>query len=393
MEPSVAYLAGGRLLVKHPHRDAVEIESPFATAALERLSREQSVNGWKSQNGVWASSARVRQGLPGRLDMLHGRRSSAFKAIVRGTSSSEIYYLLDLDGVTGLFRYDLKTGAETRLMHRNEFPAQHLAVADGCGVVISLHEDDGSATVAASDNEGRHWRALTGGDSVDESPAWIPGTKRVVYQSSGIARNEIGLRIGQGPYVIESLDLDTANKVETLASQADHDLLLPRVSSDGSLHFVRRPYQRAVQASENIFTILRDFLLFPFRLLRMIFDMLNFKSLMYSGRTLTSTDPASFLQRQQGHAALWGQMADAHRRAPATGAESAESLVPREWQLIRRSPDGSERVLADRVLAYDLCANGSIVYTTGTRIYHVTADGSETRVCKDAMIEAVVALG
>ena len=392
MEPSVAYLAAGRLFVKHPHRDAVEIESPFATAALERLSREQSTNGWKAQNGVWASSARARQGLQGPLDMLPGRRSSAFKAIVRGPSSSEIYYLLNLDGVTGLFRYDLKTGSETRLMHRNEFPAQHLAVANGCGVVISLHEADGSVTVAASDDEGRHWRALTGGDSVDESPVWIPGTKRIVYQSSGIARNELGLRIGQGPYVIESLDLDAANKVETVASQADHDLLLPRVSSDGSLYFVRRPYQRAVQASASILTILRDFFLFPFRLLRMIFDMLNFKSLIYSGRTLTSADPASLLERQQGHVRLWGQMVDAHRRAPATEADSAESLVPREWKLVRRSPDGSEQILAQSVLAYDLCADGSIVYTTGTGVYHATADGSATRMCRDAMIEAVVAL-
>jgi hypothetical protein len=49
-------------------------------------------------------------------------------------------------------------------------------------------------------------------------------------------------------------------------------------------------------------------------------------------------------------------------------------------------------VLAKHVLAYDLCRDGSLVYTDGTRVYHASAGQAGVALCKARMIEAVVSL-
>ncbi len=60
---------------------------------------------------------------------------------------------------------------------------------------------------------------------------------------------------------------------------------------------------------------------------------------------------------------LQGKRIDAEkalREAPAV--HEVPSLVPADWQLVRRSPNGAEQVLATRVASYDIGADGAVVY-------------------------------
>jgi hypothetical protein len=61
--------------------------------------------------------------------------------------------------------------------------------------------------------------------------------------------------------------------------------------------------------------------------------------------------------------------------------------------LIRRADDGREDVVATSVLAYDLLADGSVVYSNGTAIFHRDPAGGVTEVCTGKLIERVVAVG
>jgi hypothetical protein len=67
-------------------------------------------------------------------------------------------------------------------------------------------------------------------------------------------------------------------------------------------------------------------------------------------------------------------------------------LVPRDWQLVRRTPDGSEATIAHNVLAFDLTADGSVLHTNGRGVYLRTADGTQARVASGHLIERVAAL-
>jgi hypothetical protein len=50
-------------------------------------------------------------------------------------------------------------------------------------------------------------------------------------------------------------------------------------------------------------------------------------------------------------------------------------------------------VLAEGVLCFDLCGDGSVVYTNGRAVYHLGAAGTREVLCKDQMIERVVVAG
>jgi hypothetical protein len=52
------------------------------------------------------------------------------------------------------------------------------------------------------------------------------------------------------------------------------------------------------------------------------------------------------------------------------------SLVPENWELVRRDLQGVERVLATNVASYDVAASGAIVFTNGRGVFALEPDGS-----------------
>jgi hypothetical protein len=81
-------------------------------------------------------------------------------------------------------------------------------------------------------------------------------------------------------------------------------------------------------------------------LLRAVFHYLNFFSLMYTRKPLTSASGPA-MQADIKSILLQGRRIDAQK---ALGSEQpvqgAPSLVPNSWELVSRSREGVERILA-----------------------------------------------
>src|SRR6185503_6097418 len=88
-----------------------------------------------------------------------------------------------------------------------------------------------------------------------------------------------------GPYCIQHLDVESGS-LNTLAEDPRFDLLTPFQTSTGTLYFIRRPYRTGREL--NPLTLLKDIILFPFRLLLAVFHFLQFFSMRYSGKKLSS---------------------------------------------------------------------------------------------------------
>jgi hypothetical protein len=84
---------------------------------------------------------------------------------------------------------------------------------------------------------------------------------------------------------------------------------------------------------------------------------------------------------------IWGNLVQSHR-ADAPEDESAD-LVPKSWELRRRSANGETKTLASGVLAYDVGADGAVVYTNGNAVFLLTPDGRKQHVVNERMIEQV----
>jgi hypothetical protein len=388
MPLAIAYLADGKLFLKQGDDPPRLIESPFVQQMLDRVQRSSQRNNWKNSGMGWQFSAAGMMGMAGA--QMPQMRRVRFSGLTRGTRSGELLYALDTDHVGGLFTYDVAESYERRLYHRNQFRAQSLSRHPSSGTLaLSVRADDGTAHIAILGADGKGLKEVTEGDCVDEAPQWTPGEKQVlVFQSAGVGRNQAGVRVALGPYAVQKLDLDS-NDFVTVLEEDEHDLLLPRMTSDGSLLFIRRPYD---PDGRNLspWKVLLDVALFPYRLIVAIVAFLNWFSHVFARKPLITSGGPPREGPDARYLMLWGKMIDAEKAIRAGREGDGKSLVPATWQLIRRAPDGSEQSLARHVLSFDLAEDGSIIYSNGSTIYQIGADGkSSGAICTGKMIEHV----
>jgi hypothetical protein len=392
MNQTIAYLAQGRLYIKPPDSAAKEITSQFVAQATERAQKTAERNSWKSgspgegpdmipRNMLWRGQAQV-----------SGISRMQIKGVTRG-GEGEIIFALDTDSIGGLFAHDPADGTERRLFHKAGFSAMHLARHPKQDVVaLSVQGNQLARHIALTDTQGHRVREITEGDSLDECPSWVPGAgQTLVFQSAGFARNAQGFPSTIGPYRIERLDIDRG-EMTTLVEDDRFDHLSPRVGTDESLYFIRRPYSPHL-APLSLRKALQDVLFFPFRMARAIVHFCNFFSLTFSGKPLLTAGGPQEKGRENTTLMLWGKMIDAEKAMKNSKDGTSASLVPSTWQLIRRHHTGVEDVLACAVLSFDLAPDGSIIFTDGSTIRRLTADGNAAQVCSGKLIEQVTCLG
>jgi hypothetical protein len=212
----------------------------------------------------------------------------------------------------------------------------------------------------------------------------------LVFQSAGIGRDPDGAPIGLGPTSIQELDLDHGDLVER-AEQPDSDLLGPRLTADGELLCIRRPYTPP-KSRGSVWRALLDFLLFPLRLIFALLQWFNFFTARYTGRPLTTAGGPKKQGADIKQMMIWGNLIQADQAGGGAGydaGDDAPSLVPASWQLVRQADSGSPQVLAKGVLSFAPCTDGAIIYTNGNAIYRLDPDGKRSRLHSDERIEQV----
>lgn len=377
-----AFLSNGLLFQRERGGELKQVHSPYAQEAADRRERSREKHSWKQGTSFRiAAGGSVRDFEP--ADKPLAATSAAFEA-----GGNLLYFLKD-ENMGGLFRREADSGKELRVLMK---PNLHLtdltASADGALLAACSQQKAGVAHIALFKADGSEYREVTGGDTVDSAPAWIPGApNRLVFQSAGLARNDQGYIVAQGNASIQKLDMDSGS-VTPILEDAGFDYLKPRVSPAGELLFIRRPYEAPGYGAGNL---LMDTLLFPFRLLRAVFHYLNFFSLMYSRKPLTTASGPA-MQADMKNILLQGRRVDAEKALrTARAVQGVPSLVPDSWELVSRGQDGQERVLATNVASYDLGADGAIVYSNGRGVFVLGADGSAAVALKDQLVAEVIA--
>lgn len=395
--PPIAFLAEGKLFVKRGALAPQLLESPFAQGVLDRAAQSAERHGWRQKE----------PGNPFAGNLLWGqnqRPSDVRKVAITGLTrapaddAGQILYALDTGAVGGLFTYDLAASAENRLFHKQEFRADDIACHPAKALLALSHRaEDGSASIAIMQPGTRKLTPVTEGDARDEAPAWVPVADEpqrevLLYQSAGIARNQAGHFINLGPYALQRLDLDRSQHAILLEDQS-FDFLAPRARLENNqeiTYFIRRPYKPQGHGNYTPLKLLKDILLFPFRLAVALFAFLNVMSVIFAKKPLTT---AGGPKTEMDNRALFlhGQRIDAEKAIKAARGQPA-ALVPASWELQRMTADGKTTTLAAAVLAFDLAPDGSLVYTNGSEIFHLSADGKPARVCTHSMVQQIVAL-
>jgi len=389
MAPRFAYLSAGQLHLADQDGSTRRVDSQFGEQVKQRAREIEARHGWKGEGrGARFMSTGLLWGTSSRDAAL---TQVAVRCLCRGTRDGEVQYLLDTGGLTGLCAWHTGSGVERRLLHGSDRRLQHLATdPEGEQMACSVVHRDGTSALGIMDADAADLTEITEGDVRDEAPSFVPGpARRLVYQSAGMGRDRDGRLRDVGAFSVHAIDLDRG-EVEILAEEANADLLCPRVAADGALLYIRRP--RAGRQGFSPLRAVLDTVLFPFRLLYALVSFLNFFSARYTGKPLTTAGGPKKQGADIRQMMVWGNLLDAQAAAEVSDQDEPPAVVPSSWKLLRQRPGAAPEVVADSVGYFDLCRDGSILFTNGSAVFQLRPDGSRTRLLKAALVEQVVAL-
>ena len=367
--PSFAYLAEGKLVVGRAGQQPEPIDSTFVRGVEERREEHRKRHGWRSSGMVWNTMDEGPELAQMRGMFPTEQKAARFLGVSKGPTGGEILYSLETDAVGGLFQYDIKEGYEQRLVHRQGLHLRDLTRHPVSGQLAgSVGHTDGSASLAVMQPDGARLREVTEGDAVDEAPSWVPGEEEtLVYQSAGIGRDHMDGIYGFAPFGIYKLDLAN-DRMSTVLELPEFDCLAPRITADGSLYYIRRPYQ--LEPPRDIMRMTKDVLLFPFRLMRAVVHFFHAFSMFFSRKPLITSGGPRREGPDKRRLMIRGRIVEVSRDL-ADSKNADKPLIPNSWELIRRAPNGDETTIASHVLSYDLCPDGSPIYSNGSAVFHL----------------------
>lgn len=375
------WVVDGKLFVQSAYGGVQQIASPYAQQAMDRAERSREKNAWKKGTAFGVAAH-------GNMRDFERGADPLLISSARFTSDGKLLYFQADRGMGGLFSYDVASGQEERLLHRQELQLEDLHLSpSGERIFCTVKARTGASNIATMSSSGDGLRELTGGDTIDAAPAAVPGDEQtIIYQSAGIARDQQGAWLATGHVTLQELNLQTG-RVTPVLEDPRYDFLAPRVAADGALFYIRRPYEPPHYHAGNI---VLDTLLFPFRLLRAVFHYLNFFSLMYTRKPLTGAGGAP-MQADMKDIILQGRRIDAQRalrREASIGG--VPSLVPASWQLVRRQRGGAESVVATNVSSFDITPGGTVVYSNGRGLFALDAQGRSALVSQGDLVGTVL---
>ncbi|MGH9824755.1 MAG: hypothetical protein ACREDR_16065, partial [Blastocatellia bacterium] len=334
MASGIAYVSQGKLHLRDGNGGKKTIESKFAQQVRDRTIELHKKNAWKAQGGGFLSGGMLWGKTPDDPAHLEVR----IAGLSRGRSEDELLYTLNAGKVSGLFALQPSDGLERRLFHTADFGLQHVAARyGGTEIACAVTYPFGISNIAVIANDNSGPVEITEGDSIDMSPTWTGGDARhIVYQSAGIARDASGAVHGRSPFTLQKLDMDSG-EISTLAEDKNFDLLCPRVGSDSTVYYLRRPY-RSAGKQPKWWQSLADIFLMPFRLLFAIFQYLNWFTISYTGRMLTSAgaNAQKDIDLKRKRVLMNAYDAEAANREDLLNKTSAPGLVSQDWQLVKQ---------------------------------------------------------
>lgn len=383
MTARLAYIAHGqlRLLAEGDGRGR-DFDSPFATQVHERMASLQRRSAWKEGGSSFAAET-ARQAA-------HAGRSAPvrFVDVARGGVAGEWLHVLHTGAVSGLFVVDA-SGSERRVLHTEQFDMRHVAARPGDELLACAVTRGGATNIAVVRTDGSELLDVTEGDSLDLAPSWVPGPgHRIVFQSAGLPRGDASPGSGRAPFAIQLVDADRG-EMETLAEDPQRDLLLPRMSADGCLHYIRCPHR---PPAAPLAWRIAELLMGPVYFMRGVFGFFAFFARMNqdggNARRARSGGAPHHDDVRLKDLLLQGTTRGAGSAVPPEG-EHEPSSVSSAWELVRRTPQGMTEVVATRVFAYDLRDDGSLAWTDGTRIFVQRPGGPAEELARDHLVHDV----
>ena len=395
MALSFYYISDGKA---HLYKDDKETELSWyvLNSYIEKVKSSAKRNEWKHSGSGAAFTGTYEAGADA-----ESRVSSIFSRVnCMSEYNGELLYSMTIDNTTGIYR-----------KAKDDNSADGIIISDADNAYLDFDVKDGrivlSSAFAGESHIGvmyvgdSYCRIYTEGRSWDSSPVWSASDPDKIYfccaglpindnpeprnekpKSYGEIINEIYSAAAssvRGPSSVCVFDLIDGSIDEVLSNDR-YDYVHPQSTSDGSLYYIRKPYESGV-ARSNPLGCLADVVLFPVRILGALFGFLNVFSAKYSGKTLSRNTDVK--KRNEAEVFIDGNLINAEKELKANRdrGDKNPGIIPRSWELHRLSADGRDTIIRTGVAAFKVCEDdGSILVSNGSHILRLTSDGKEEKI-------------
>lgn len=222
-------------------------------------------------------------------------------------------------------------------------------------------------------------REFTDGDSIEECPSF-DGDDRLYFSTAGYARNESGHVTAVQHKSIAVLDTVRCSMEEVLSDEK-YDYLRPVPDGKGGIYCIRQT-AGGVKNEDN--GILKDIIMFPFRMIKALGGMLNLFSMAFGGEALKSGGNARAKEKDQRQIVIDGNIINAERnlKDAESRGEKYPGIMPRDRVLLHVSAEGEEKVISCGVLDYLPLSDGGIAVSNGRHIIIRNSSGEQTAAFK-----------
>ena len=388
LDMEIVYVSQGALYLKNGDDSTRRFDSKFARELKQRAVEIHQKHAWKGESRTGYFAGGALWGVQAEDPLAINVRVTG---VSKGRTEDEVFYTMVVGNIAGVFKVSKSAGVESRLLHTAEYRLQGIAARPGAEqIACVVSYNSGLSHIAVMADADSPPIDITEGDSVDLAPSWVPGdANRLVFQSAGMARDDGGRLHGRGAFTIQAIDLD-CGELTPIAEEDGHDLVSPRMDSAGTLYYIKRPYSKPGKEDRKWYNPILDVFLLPFRMLYAIFQFLNWFTIKYTGRTLTTAGSAAQKEIDLKRQKILSNISEAEAAVRKELLDSLEKqgAVSAAWRLMRKPAGSAADVIAKGVLAYDLHDRGEVIYSDGRTLRRVGAE-SNAQVAVDELIEHV----
>lgn len=295
-----------------------------------------------------------------------------------GTDGERLIYTTYIDGVGGVYLKDPGSGDETYITANMNADPGRISV-NGGKYCIDAGEGAYERHIAMLDPNNGGVDQITEGFTSESCPFISRSDPtKIYYAAIGYAQNNAGFVQEKSPSAVCVYDSQTGS-LEDVVSSPEYDYIKPADNENGDLYYIRRKYE-PMRRNSNIG---KDILMFPVRIIKAIGGFLSIFSMVYGGEPLRTGGGNPAKSKLKGDRELFveGNLINAKRISEAQ-ANGDEAVIPSEWVLLKRTPDGSETVVAKSVMDYNLLPDGTVIYSDGSSVRRLNADGTTEKICK-----------
>lgn len=396
-ENTFFYISDGEPYLYDSGRETA-LPSGVLTRYIEGVRERAKRNEWKeSGNGAIFMGTATSETPESAVSSINAR------TLCIGFDNDRLLYSLKIDNVCGIYSKrsfrDMDEGMvlSDRSQRYGEFDTNM------CGDLCVAVSFAGETHIGVKRQGQSDCVQITEGESVERDPVWSKVDQNLIYYSTaGLEKREDdddqdqNIQAGMfsiydmikesaprahSPFSLCSIDINKGEITEILASDK-HDFIKPRTAIDGSLYYIKKPYESETRKT-SVGGCLLDILTAPIKLIGALVGFFNIFTIKYSGKNLRSSGDTKAKRRSDDQIFIDGNIISAERelKANADHGEKYPGFIPRSFELHKISRSGEDVIVKRGVIAYTLRGD-NVIYSNGSSVVLLSADGSEKLLSK-----------